>query len=242
MSAQTIAIPQGIQFNLRGRKGSAQLHLVMDADHYWLQASPAELSRAAAFLGGHPGIVLTLITRLPAWEACLALDARQGVLPHHLISGDGQEILHLTEGREWDPDLVFEEWRGLLESPQSYMEPEPFMPQAAAIDFLECNWGSPRPLFVCLEREGMGSLLRMADGACLPGSWGNKVCVPADTVFLFRPSLDGILQTIERRMSPDLSRRYRRATLARAGNEDPASGPAFFAEKPVFPTGPWSNA
>lgn len=202
MSTQTITDPQAVQFDLRDQNEAARLHLVIDADHYWLPASPDELSGISEFLGNHPGIELTLVTKQPAWDACLALNACPGTLPRHIVAEDGQEILHLTLGAEWEPDLVFREWKGLLESPLGYMEPEPFMPQAAAIDFLECNWSSPRPLFVCLEREGMEPLLRMADGACLPRSWGNKVWIPADTVFLFQPSLEGILQTLKSRMFP----------------------------------------
>jgi hypothetical protein len=75
--------------SLRDRSATSRLHLVIDADIFWLPASAKGLGAISGLLKGNPGIELTLITREPAWDTCLTLTELPWVLPHHLIAEYG---------------------------------------------------------------------------------------------------------------------------------------------------------
>ena len=176
---------------------STRLHLVIDADLYWLPAHGEDLYEMTNFLNAAPGIELTLITREPAWDTCLCLTQRPWVLPHHLIAEHGEEILHLTDGGEWSPDLEFEDWKRLLGNPLDYSEPRHLSLPVVALEYLECNCNSPRPLLVCLGSPELKPIAGLADRACLPASWAHAGNHPADTSFMARPSLKGLLRVLK---------------------------------------------
>ncbi len=182
---------------LGSQRAAARLHLVIDADRYWLSASGDDLHEVSGFLKGHPGIVLTLVTQAPAWETCLALTQRPWVLPRHLIAEGGEEILHLTNGGEWNPDLEFKDWQRLLGNPQVDPAPGRLSHPAVALEYLECNCEAPRPLLVCLGSPEWKPVVGLADCAYLPASWAHMVNLPADTTFQTHPSLKGFLQILQ---------------------------------------------
>ena len=176
---------------------SPRLHLVIDADHIWLPASGEHLAQVSGFLMGHPGIELTLITQACAWDTCLILTHLPWVLPRHLIAEGGEEILHLTGGGEWSPDLEYKDWKRLLVHPQDTPEPRRLSPPAVALDYLECTCESPRPLLVCLGNPEWKPMVGLADRACLPASWAHAGNLPADTTFQTHPSLQGLLRVLQ---------------------------------------------
>lgn len=197
MAERLKSIPGGVGFSGDGWSGAVRLHLVVDADHYWFPANAEDLGHMSAFMKGNPGIELTLITRESVWETCLNLTRLPWVLPRHLIAERGEEILHLTDGGEWSPDNEFGDWKRLLGNPQDYQESRCLSPQAVALEYLECNCDSPRPLLICLGSHELKALVGLADYACLPASWAHMGALPADTTFLTKPSLKGILRFLE---------------------------------------------
>ena len=182
---------------LGDRGASSRLHLVIDADICWLPAGVKDLGAISRFLKGNPGIELTLITREPAWDTCLCLTQLPWVLPRHLVAEHGAEILHLTDGGEWSPDLEFEAWKNLLGNPLDYPEARHLSLPVVALEYLECNCNSPRPLLVCLGSPELKPIAGLADRACLPASWAHAGNYPADTSFMASPSLKGLLRVLE---------------------------------------------
>ncbi len=183
------------------KQARSRYHLLIDADHYWLRAGEDELRDAATFLGRHRDLQLTLLTCRSDWDACLYLNALPVAPPCHLIAAHGETLLHLPEGAEWSPDEDFEAWKAMFNTPSSQLASPHWHPVAMAIQFLECAWGAPRPLFFCLGDRELAPTLALADFACYPAHWGHLPYLPADTEGLIAPTLPQLLARIETRIS-----------------------------------------
>lgn len=139
----------------------ASLHLVMNLDQI-LEAAEAggeDLARLGNVQRSFGGFVLTICSDRSPDESLELLSLAHAQWPHHLLTDGGRTIHHLTRQGGMEPDQDYDEW---LDS-QGAARPHERGVAAAAMEYLEICWNTPRPLMVLGDLDRDYPLMGLAD-------------------------------------------------------------------------------
>lgn len=160
-----------------------RLHLVAGLESAWLPKPRGEpgFCQLESWLAYHPEVCLTLVSALRFDEALALVESHLSVLPLHVVSSKGFVLHHLRDGNEWDVDPSYSEWLNLQQlaeesslEPLSTAENTPLCAVGIAVEYLEIQWGAPRPLVVFGSVSSEHDLLALAD---IPVTFGD---IPED--------------------------------------------------------------
>lgn len=138
-----------------------RLHLVLPLDLIQESHGLEEggISRLENVRNCLPAVTVTFFTDLKVREAMRARALLGTLRPDHLLVEAGKGLLHRqpTGAMELDPD--YQEWLDLLGESGA----APGALQARGVEYLEMNWGTPRPLMVAGRPEVDAPVLGLAD-------------------------------------------------------------------------------